>query len=264
VGPRSTSLLAAVVVAVAVAGLLLSREGAGASQSPHPRQFRGDRIGSYWLEQAAPGAISEVPDPTGGPGTAFRFTVGNGDETGPGMPNPRAELLSPDDIRGGEEFWWSGRIYLPVDFPARVPAWLNLMQGPFGKPWRGSPAWSIKVSGRWIEWQRNQTYDWDVPWQIPLVRGRWIHVLGHTRFGRHGFVEMWIDGRPVTFFRHSSWNPNRHPPTRRLRMMTRDSSNDAAPNSMYLQSYRKRGMFPSLTIYQGPLRIASSRTAVGG
>jgi hypothetical protein len=45
-------------------------------------------------------------------------------------------------------------------------------------------------------------------------------------------------------------------------METMDSSNNAKPNSLYLQSYRKRGMFPSLTIYHGPLRIGTTRASV--
>jgi hypothetical protein len=248
-------------VAVLVVCLLGGAAG-GSPSSPPP--FHGDRIGDFWVAQSAPGAIAEVRDPTGRRRTVFRFRVGDRDQTAPGEPNPRAELISPRAISGGDELWWSAEFLLPRRFPDRVPEWLNLVQGPYGKPWLGPPPWFVKVAGGRIVWQRNATYDWDVPWQMPLVRGRWVKLLVHARFARRGFVEMWVDGRRVTFFERSIWNPSNHRPTRRLRMRLKDRANYDGPNSIYLQSYRKRGMFPSVTVYHGPLRIGPTRASVSG
>jgi hypothetical protein len=225
--------------------------------------FRATHLRDFWLNQSEPGAIAEVPDPAGSGETVFRFTVGDEDELNI-TPNPRAELLSPHIIDPGEEIWWSAKFFLPADFPASTPNFVNLLQGPYGEPWQGSPPFSIKVEGSSLKWQRNVTYDWDVPWEVPLLRGQWVHFLIHERFAPDGWLELWVDGQPVTFFSGSGYNPNHVAPTQHLAMATMDSSNNAEPNSIYLQSYRKKGMFPSLTIYQGPLTIGTSRTSVGG
>lgn len=230
-----------------------------------PPLFLGDEIRDFWLNQSAPGAVSEVPDPAGGGGTVFEMTVSDQDvypitPTG----NPRAQLVMPATIEPGDEFWWSASFYLPADFPSSVPGWLNLLQGPFGEPFTGSPPWQIQVAGSQLRWARNETYNWDVPWQMPLVKNAWVHVLVHDRFGGDGFVEMWIDGHRVTFFPGGTYNPSGIAPTTHLTMQTRDGSNDEASNSLYLQSYRQLGMFQSVTVYEGPLRMGTTRASVEG
>jgi hypothetical protein len=239
------------------------REGTGSVRvSPVPT-FRGTSIGSFPLTQSAPGAITEVPDPAGSGEKVFKLTVSDRDVY-PQTPteNPRAELLSPDLIHPGQEFWWSAKFLLPRDFPSSVSDWMTVLQGPYGRPYYRVPPWHIEVTHRRIQWSRNQTYDWDVPWRMPLVRGRWVEVLMHCRFGRHGFVEMWVDHRRVTFFAGDTYNPRGEAPTRRLRMRTMDGSNDAAPNHAAILSYRKVDMFGSVTIYQGQTAIGPTRASV--
>jgi hypothetical protein len=227
--------------------------------------FRGAQPSDFWVAQSAPGAISTVPDPAGSGEEVIQMTVGDGD----GYPvtpteNPRAELISPNNIVSGQELWWSAKFFLPAEFPSSTPNFVTLLQGPYGPPYRGTPPFHIEVNGSVIKWQRNSTYGWDIPWEMPLVRNRWVSVMVHEMFGPEGWIELWIDGEPVTFFSRSSYNPNHVAPTQHLAMQTMDSSNDGAPNSIYLQQYRKKGMFSSLTIFQGPLTIGTSREAVGG
>lgn len=235
-------------------------------QTPAPSSdvlFKGARLRDFWLNQSAPGAITEVPDPAGSGQNVFKFTVGDSDMLNI-TPNPRAELLSPHNITAGSEFWWSAKVFLPADFPASTPNFVNLLQGPYGEPWVGSPPFLIKVEGGSLKWQRNTTYNWDVPWEVPLVRNRWVSFMIHERFGSDGWLEMWVDGKPITFFSGGSYNPNHVAATQHLAMKTMDSSNNAQPNSIYLQSYRKKGMFPSLTVYHGPLTIGKTRASVEG
>ena len=61
-----------------------------------------------------------------------------------------------------------------------------------------------------------------------------------------------------------TYNPSHVAPTTRLAMATMDSSNNLGGNSIFLQSYRKAGMFPSVTTYEGPLSIGETRAQVGG
>jgi hypothetical protein len=227
--------------------------------------FSAFHLSEFWLLQSAPGAITEAPDPAGSSQTVFKLVVGDGDVY-PITPteNPRAEMLSPSTIESGDEFWWSAKFFLPSDFPSSIPGWMNVMQGPYGSPFDGPPPWHIELNGTHIQWMRNGTYNWDVPWQMPLVKSKWVNVMVHERFARDGWIEMWIDGQPITFFGSGTYDPNGVAPTTRLAMETMDSSNDGATNSIYLQSYRKVGMFPSLTSYEGPMRIGTSRASVGG
>ena len=178
--------------------------------------------------------------------------------------NPRAQLVSPALLEPGDEVWWSAGFFLPADFPGEVPGWLNVVQGPFGPPFAGSPPWQIQVVGSQLRWTRNSTYGFDVPWQMPLVRNQWVDVLVHERFAADGFVEMWIDGRRVTFFNGVTYNPGHLGATTHLSMQTLDRSNSEGPNSLYLQSYREAGMFSSVTVYESPLRIGTARASVEG
>ena len=238
--------------------------GTTAAPSSTPQLSSGSNLRSFWLNQSAPGAITEVPDPAGSGETVFKFTVGDGDLTQGSTPNPRGELISKPNITAGAEFWWSTKFFLPADFPAATPNFVTLMQGPYGSPNAGTPPFHIEANNGVIKWQRNSTYNWDIPWEMPQVRNQWVSVMIHERFAADGWIEMWINGQQVTFFANSSYNPNRMPPTTRLQMATMDSSNNGGPNALYLQQYRKAGMYSSLTTYEGPLLIGPTRESVGG
>lgn len=227
--------------------------------------FNGSHISDFALMQAAPGAITEVSDPAGSGETVLKMKVSDQDVY-PVTPtgNPRAQLLSPSLFTPGTEYWWHSKFFLPADFPSSVPGWLTLLEGPYGPPYEGPPPWHIEVNGSNIQWQRNSTYKWDVPWRMPLVRNRWIDVLVHGRFGTDGWIEMWIDGQQVTLFEPGTYNPNNIASTQRLDMKTMDSSNNGGSNFAVIQNYRKVGMFESVTVYHGPMKVGTTRTSVEG
>jgi Polysaccharide lyase len=234
-----------------------------AAATPTDVLFRAERLSDFWLLQSAPGAITEAPDPAGSGQTVFKMTVKDGD-VAPITPteNPRAEMLSFPTIRSGDEIWFSSKFFLPASFPSSVPGWMNVMQGPYGPPWNGPPPWHLEVNGSNIKWTRNSTYNWDVPWQMPLVRNSWVSVTVHERFGPDGWIEMWVNGQPITFFGGGTYNPNKVAPANRLSMATMDQSNSGGPNYVYLQSYRKVGMLSSVTSYAGPLTIGQTKASV--
>src|ERR1700750_2570572 len=110
-----------------------------ASSSSSDLLFYGDSIADFAMNQSAPGAVSEVADPAGNGQPAMRMTVDNSD-VAPVTPtsHPGAQLLPPSIIDNGDEFWWSGRFFLPADFPSSVPGWLTVMEGPYGEPFDGT------------------------------------------------------------------------------------------------------------------------------
>jgi outer membrane biosynthesis protein TonB len=227
--------------------------------------FSGSKIKDFGLTQAAPGAITEVADPLGSGEQTLKMTVSSKD-VAPVTPteNPRAQLLTKDVIKNGNEFWLQTKFMLPADFPSSVPGWMALVEI-YGEPFNGSSPWQIDIEGNHISWTRNRTYKYDTPWQMPIVKGRWITVLLHERFASDGFTEMWIDGEPVKFFSDGTYNPSKVAPTEHLAMATMDSSNNGSSgNAAKIMNYRQAGMFDSTTIYFGALRIGTTRASVGG
>src|SRR4051794_328863 len=87
-------ILIVVPVACAIAVLLFS------SRTTNERRgrliFAGTTIGAFATNQSAPGAVTEVPDPTGGRQKVLSLTV-HDDDVAPVTPteNPRAQLLTP-------------------------------------------------------------------------------------------------------------------------------------------------------------------------
>jgi len=224
--------------------------------------FDGSHLADFDMIQAAPDAMREVSDPLGSGTTAFEITVDESDVY-PVTPteNPRAQALSPSFIDPGEEFWLRTKFMLPTDFP-EVDGWLCLSQI-YGPPFDGPSPWQLGIRGDDLMWQRNGTYDYDIPWQMPLPKGRWVDVLVHQRFAGDGWVEMWIDGQQVTFFQDSSYNPSDAGPTQRVEMATVDSSNDGGANHAKIMQYRQAGLFDSATVYFGSLLVGTTRAAVG-
>ncbi|HET7444359.1 MAG TPA: heparin lyase I family protein [Solirubrobacterales bacterium] len=216
--------------------------------------FNGARISDFDLIQAAPGAITEVPDPAGSGETNLQMTV-NDRDVAPITPteNPRAQLLSPPIIDNGEEFWLSTKFFIPTNFPTSSHGWMSLVSI-YGAPFGGSSPWQIEVVDGRLQWMRNGTYNWDVPWQMPLIKGSWVTVLLHERFASDGFVEMWINGQQVSFFGRET----------RLAMQTMDRSNNGDSNSAKIMQYREAGMFETGTLYFGALKIGTTRESVSG
>ena len=225
--------------------------------------FNGARIRDYANIQAAPNAITEVADPLGSGETVLKMTVSDKD-VAPITPteNPRAQALSASVVKPGGEIWLATKFMLPADFPSSVPGWMSLVEI-YGAPFAGPSPWRIGIGGSKLSWQRNGNYKWDVPWEAPLVRGRWVNVLLHQRFAGDGWVEMWIDGVPVKFFSGGTYNPSKVAPTEHLEMKTMDSSNNGGANHAKVMNYREAGMFSSATVYFGALKVGATRASVG-
>jgi hypothetical protein len=224
--------------------------------------FSGIQIDDFAVIESAPNAVTEVPDPLGSGQTVLKMTVSD-DDVAPITPteNPRAQALSPDLIESGDEIWLKTKFLLPQDFPS-VKTWMSLVSI-YGPPFNASSPWQIEVVDDRLQWTRNRTYGFDVPWEAPLRKGVWITVLTHERFASDGWVEMWIDGQPVTFF-SGTYNPDGHPATTKLEMETMDASNNQGANAAKIMQYRQVNQFDTGTLYFGPLLLGTTRQSVGG
>jgi hypothetical protein len=228
--------------------------------------FEGAHIADFAEPIAKPGAISEVPDPLGSGRPVLMFTVHDDDIIGKDTPeepgNPRAQLPSPTFIESGDEFWLRSKLLIPASFPS-VPDWMTLVSV-FGAPFDGTSPWRFEVNDDEFIYQRNNTYGSDIPWAAPLIKGSWVEVMLHERFGKEGWLEFWFNGTKVKFFGPESWNPGEHPETEKLEMATMDSSNDESPNSVRIGQYRKRHMFEVGSIHYQFIKVGTTRESVGG
>ncbi|HWW67311.1 MAG TPA: heparin lyase I family protein [Solirubrobacterales bacterium] len=234
--------------------------------------FNGRHIAEYFLNQSVAGHITEVPDPGGSGLTVLRFEVLNTDVF-PLTPtaDPRAQLLSPHLLTAGSEWWYKGAFWLPEGFPTSGLEWCQFVQF-FGAPFEGSSPWLLKSqeSPGVLMWQRRADYAFDQPWVGPPISsliGKWTDFLVHLKFAEAGWVEMWINGNPITFFNPAtSYNPNKEAETQKLLMRTNDPGvNDAGPNSVILQLYHKLNVPKTpVIVYHKPLQIGRTRGSVGG
>jgi hypothetical protein len=226
--------------------------------------FNGKKISDYSENQSAPKAVTEVSDPLGSGETVIQMTVSDKDvEPITPTKNPRAQLVGPSILKKGNEFWLGTKFLIPESFPS-VPGWMTLV-AVYGPPFAGSGPWQLEVSNNELAWQRNETYGYDIPWTVPLEKGKWTRLLLHMRLDESGkgWVEMWINGKRLTFFKSgTSYNPSKIAETNHLAMSTMDASNKESANSPRISQYRELGMFESGTLYFGPMRVGEERADV--
>lgn len=233
-----------------------------------PDLFYGDKLSKYRTVNVVPGHVYETPDPLGIYGTVLRFDTHDEDTMDrQGAANPRNEIMCPREIiEPGWEGWISGGFLLPkgLDFNG----FFGQIQGPWGPPWSGSPWFSLKTEANGdLRWQRNATYGYDVPCskhRAPFL-GVWTRYLLHLRYAKEGWIELWVNGEPVSFFKDTyvTSNPRKIQPTTRLAMETYDAASTTGPWDFCLQSYRKHNVDRGvITTHHLPLAIGTERELV--
>lgn len=212
--------------------------------------WTADSLSDFYLQGTK---VVEDLAPDGSLDKVLRFDCNGTDGTNI-TENPRAQAKL-EGLTLPKEFWWSGAFWLPTTFPAEVPGWWNLLEGPYGPPYNGSPPVSIQLSGNRLQWISNEWHTGkdQILWEQPYVRGKkttyLIHVVQSATKEASGLVEMWINGEPVC---SKAWP-------------TLDGSNYQGPQGLWLQSYRKKGMFSqTVSLYHWFPKIGATRASVGG
>ncbi len=207
--------------------------------------------------------VSVVDDPVlGGARKVLRFRVYDTDDQLTG--NPRAQLESQKFWRAGEEHYVGVSYYFPHDWPMQQDTrqWVNLGEV-YGAPYAGASPNALFVKrvssgGQVIAWQRNGTYGWDRPFEVPLVKGRWHDFVFRIKLSADpqvGFWEAWLNTG-------SGWQRLQLHGKDRLHSKTLDASNSGGANYHKLAHYRSKGMWPVATHYAADHAIGDSFDAV--
>lgn len=224
--------------------------------------FNGRKISEFPTEVAEPGTITEVSDPLGSGEKVIEMNIDDNDI--PTSTNPRAQLEGPYNLEKGKEYWLSTKFLIPKSMP-KIEGWMTLA-AIYGPPFAGSGPWQIEASYEHLSWQRNEKYGWDVPYEVPLERGKWIRLLLHMKLAEEekGFVEMWINGKRINFFAPgTSGNWYSEPETNHLEMDTMDKTDNEGLNNARISQYREKGMIAgNASVYFGPLRVGEERADV--
>ena len=212
-----------------------------------------------------PERISIVDDPVlGSARKVAKLTVYDGD-TGP-TSNPRAQMEVSHFWDEGEEFYVGVAYYFPQDFPTIAGTgssnWVNLGEV-YGPPYSGGGPNKILLKrladGREVIClERNQNYNYDRPFVLPLVRGRWTDLVMRIKLSQDptvGFWEVWAN-------QGSGYQRLLLHGQDRLYFRTMDSSNNGGANYHKVSHYRAAGMWPVATSYIADHRIGTSFEAV--
>lgn len=253
-------------VAAVLAGMLLAPAAPAVASTQRPDVFASHFADGFaeFRHQNNPNRIDVVDDPVLGPARkVLRFRVGQGDA---GLTeNPRAQLETPYDFEHGDDRYIGFSVNLAHDFPTDLPrgGWVTLGSMAYGPPYAGAGPIGLRVQngaggrGAELRWQRNDTYDFDIPWTGPRVadvRGRWVDFVVRTRLHDDpdvGFVQLWMNTG-------SGWEAQKLAGRRRLRMRTYDDSNGRGRNNTRLALYYRRDIPGPLTVFHGPARVASA------
>jgi hypothetical protein len=219
--------------------------------------FDGKSERGWYVQSAGPTRIRVVRDPAGGHDSVLRFEAHNGDVF-PRTPtaNPRAQLIVPLPVRRGGQFWESYELYVPSSFPvgATYSGWLGLGSPAYGPPFSGPPSVGLSIGNGDFRFQRDgfAADPWQIAWHEPVVLRRWIRFTWHVKLSRRGFVQLYVNGRPVELTSSQGESTTLH-------MAVLDPGNAKGPWISQISAYYKLNEFPQVTLYFRDFRIATTK-----
>ncbi len=220
---------------------------------------------SYKIEACDQDRVRVVRDPRGLDRNVLKLTVRNTD-VAPCTPtrNPRAQASSPALLREGGEYWIGWSVLVPRRFPTAQRSgdnWISL-GSIYGSPFGGNGSNGMKMDTsprvNRFYYRRGAEYRFDQPWQMPLVRDRWVDFVFHIRLSTsrsRGFREQWVN--VGTGWRRSLLHGRKH-----LTMRTLTSANAGGPNHSKVSLYYRRGLFDVASLYFAAHKIGTSFDAV--
>lgn len=214
-----------------------------------------------------PGHVSVVADPDGSGAAVLNYTVDNADQPYPGA-HPRADLLTRP--------WYTEGSTLFTSIPVKIPAGLTPFQNSGSSYYQfaeakdtaaSSPSWGLYLmadsSGRdhWFFGSTPEIGTFGDLWLGPVVDGRWhtfVVAAYYTASARKGWVELYVDGQPITF------NMGKFAGQTRATGITTILDGVAAW-PLDIDSYRsKNTLAGSMTMYHGAPKIGSTLASVIG
>jgi hypothetical protein len=211
--------------------------------------------------------ITEIADPGSSGKRVMQFEVREGD-TYP-TANPRCQLNGGKLIEFNESFWFGFRFWLPSEAeggPALIAEWCNLWEF-FGQPYTNSPTIQLGLhsngTANELLWVRNGGYSFDEPFKRSLVTNKWhsaLYHIKHSTKANGGFVELWIDDNPITFFSGGTYNPNSVSSTTKLEMNVLETgNNDTGKGEIIPQLYLYSHTFSPWKCYYDEFVVAANQ-----
>lgn len=195
------------------------------------------------------GSIDIVDSPVREGGNAVRLTA---QDSGGG--NVRTQLDGPVLFDEGDEAYVGFSSYFPEDNPD-VNGWFVFFEF-HGPPHNGSPlpgAFGIenRDGEQRIKFGRSEQYGYDVPWTMPLVKGRWNDFVLRVKFSKDegvGFIELWANGKRQQFTDGST----------RLYQSTIMSDQDDGLYPIATNYYEGGTIDGPISVYHDAIRVATS------
>ena len=169
--------------------------------------FETGNLEQWETNQSCPSGVTVVTSPVRAGKYAAKFTVGDGDTSAKcnDVPtdNPRAQLVSDDLFKNGDDYYIGMSTFFPADFPEPTD-WFQISEI-YGPPFGGSPSMGIDMEGNRIVLARDETHGYDTPWVMTrdVAKGKsWEDLVLHIKFSNDpavGFVEIWHNGVKQTF-----------------------------------------------------------------
>lgn len=204
--------------------------------------------------------VVDDPGPLGAARKVLRFEVHESDNQLTG--DPRAQAETPELFREGDDIWIGYSTYFPASWPDRLPPGSDnfvTFAEVYGPPFQGASPVKLSMRGgsEALTFQRNDTYDWDLPWEEgPIQKNTWYDWVVREKLSRDddtGFVEI---------YRNTGAGWEAVPLFGQTRLYTRtlDASNSQGPQYHKIALYYAAGMGlrSPLVMYFADHKVATS------